>query len=246
MGTLSKTSRKNKDTIKIPKHKRPVPKDELPIYRYVEERAGRLAKEIATIINKSPIDQGGIILIYGPLHSGKTLVGIELDKFLSDKRNMVKAQPDIDRSDIVKGYFYSKRGIKVRVKSFKNKQDLENLFDVYDVVVIDELAFIPYEIQSFVLREMKDFVKRGGWFIGIGLLYTGNGSEFLLTSSVKQIADKVYHLTATCKSCGRRNAVIGQRLVNGRPASIHDPELEPPSSKVYYEPRCRECFIVHS
>src|SRR4030042_3379498 len=121
-----KITRKN---ISIPKHKIPLPKRELPLYRYVEQRSKVVAKEIFQVLDAAEHDEGGIIFIEGPLHSGKTLVAIELAKHPRKNYKMLFAQPKVDRPDVVNGYFYSKKGVKVPVQSFKSRKDLVKLLD---------------------------------------------------------------------------------------------------------------------
>src|SRR4030042_3631147 len=131
-----KITRKN---ISIPKHKIPPLKRELPLYKYVEERAKVVAKEIFQVLDAAEHDEGGIIFIEGPLHSGKTLVAIELAKHQRKNYKMVFAQPDVDRPDVVKGYFYSKKGVKFPVQSFKTRKDLIQLLDQAEVIVIEDV-----------------------------------------------------------------------------------------------------------
>ncbi len=248
MPTVKRSHRKqiSDKNLHIPPHKLPVPAEQKHLFDYIYERSKQVARSIAETINTSNLDQGGIIYIYGPLHSGKTLAGIALTKYLGKTRSFIQAQPKVNRSDVVEGYFYSKNGTKVPVATFSNRDEIQKLFDENDVVIVDEVMFIPYKMQSLFLKEVERFKERGGWFVGMGLLYTGPGTEFLLSSLMIERADKVFHLQATCQKCGRRNAIIGQRLVNGRPPSVGDPELLPPSASVIYEPRCADCYVVFS
>ena len=229
-----------------PKHKRQVRKKEIPLYAYVEERAERIAREIGVLIAKSPVDKGGVIFIHGPVCSGKTIVGCVIDKYVNGKRRFVRAQPKLDRPDYLDGYFYSRRGIKCAAESFSTVRELEDLFDEHDVVVVDAVQFVPYKLQSLFLKEVDEFVERGGWFVCLALLLTSQQTEFLLPSSIRQRAVKVYSLTATCQKCGRRGAAHNQRLVDGKPSAVSDPELVPPSDNVVYEARCKDCLVVFS
>jgi len=43
---------------------------------------------------------------------------------------------------------------------------------------------------------------------------------------------------------GRKAYNYSQRLINGKVATIEEPELLPPSSRVSYEPRCDERFVI--
>ena len=241
-----RTERMTKKTPKKPKYKRQVRKKEMPLYAYVEERAKRIAREIASHIRESTLDEGGIIFVHGPHYSGKTSVGCGLDESIDPLRRFVRGQPRADdRSDVLEGFFYKRKdGSKCPAISFSTKREIEQLFDEHEIVVMDYVQFIPYELQSFFLRELDDFVERGGWFIALGLLFNSLRNEFLLSFVIRQKAVKEYKLTTTCQQCGRRNATLTQRLVDGRPPNFEDPELVPPSDKVVYEPRCEDCHVV--
>lgn len=229
-----------------PKTKKQVKKEEQHLYDYVEKRTEQSAKQAAELINASFSNKGGIIFIEGPKSSGKTLMALKLARLIDKKRRLVLAQPKLDRPDIVNGYFYSRNGLRRKAVSFSTQKDLQEIFDEHDVVLVDEVMFIPYAMQGYFLAEVASFVERGGWFVGMGLLWVGQKTEFMISSLLLQRADKVYRLTATCQKCGRRNAVIGQRLVDGKPPSLGDPEILPPGKGVSYEPRCFGCFVVYS
>jgi len=166
-------------------------------------------------------------------------------KLLKDKGIAVGCgQPKVDRSDVLDGLFYSRSGLKSQVMSFGSKRDIDQLFTKYDVVIIDEIHFVPYELQIYFLRELMRFVDRGGVFVGVGIVYTAQGGEFLLPAILKERAKITYELTATCQKCGRRGARWDQRLVNGVPSDFEDPDYLAPSDKVTYEPRCDDCHVT--
>ena len=78
--------------------------------------------------------------------------------------------------------------------------------------------------------------------MGLGVLHSARNTEFLLTALLLERADKVYTLLANCQRCGKPNAEISQRLIDGKEVGSGTPEIMPPSSHVSYEPRCWECF----
>ena len=55
-------------------------------------------------------------------------------------------------------------------------------------------------------------------------------------------AEFVTKLTSICSVCGAP-ATRSQRLINGEPASYHDPIIQV-GAKEAYEPRCRHCHEV--
>lgn len=229
-----------------PKYKRQVRKGELPLFAYVEERARRVAREIGQIITASPLDEGGVIFVHGPMCSGKSIIACVAGEHVDGKRRCTIAQARLSRPDYLDGFVYSRRGMRRPAFSFSTPRETEELFDEYDVVIADAVQFVPYTIQGMFLNEVDQFVRRGGWFVGLALLHTSQQTEFLLPSLLRKRALIEYALTATCQKCGRRGATRDQRLVDGRPSSASDPELLPPSESVSYEARCDECLVVYS
>ncbi len=236
---------KNKKQITVEDVKKLATPDELELYSYVEEHACKVSKTIANKIQTDPY-AGGIILVYGPQNAGKTIVAIEVGKKITNpKLNIIKAQPKVDRPDVPENLFFSiSRRQDKNVFSFADKRDIDHLFTKYDVVIVDEINFIPHKLQIYFLRELMRFIDRGGWFVGIGMLYTAQGGEFLLPALLKERAKLTYELTATCQKCGRRGARWNQRLINGSPSDFEDPDYLAPSDKVTYEPRCDECHVT--
>lgn len=215
------------------------------LYGYVDENATSTAKEISSLIDDAEVDKGGIVLVLGPQSSGKSLVGMRLMELCHNhKHTVVAAQPKVDRPDVPEGKLFSRSGFEVPALSFQTKQDIERLFHNYDVVVIDEIQFTPASLQSYLIKEMKLFRDRGGWAIVLGLLYTSLGTEFLITSVLKDEALRIYTLVSTCQMCGRRIATLNQRLIDGKPAPQTAPDLMPPAGDVEYEPRCKDCYVI--
>lgn len=217
------------------------------VYGYVQENAERTAQEICSLIHSTPLGKGGIVMVTGPTCSGKSLVALALGKLfngsLQNSRKVAFAQPDADRSDVSRGKIVSRLG-ELPAYTFATKADIERLFHKYDVVVIDEVQFTPFEVQSYLEHTIEVFAKQGGWFVGLGLLYNAQGGKFLLNAVLEAEAQARFHLYATCQVCGGRAEKASQRLTGGKVANISEPELLPPSAKVTYEPRCEECWMI--
>ena len=225
--------------------KKPATPEELELYSYVQDNALRVANEIAQGVLASPVDKGGIVLVYGVQNSGKTIVACKLLDLLAEHgRKVIASQPGVNRPDVPKGKYYSRSGVEKRVVSFDSKTDIVKMFNQADVVIVDEIQFVPYELQVAFLKEVTSFVERGGWLLAIGVVMTAQGGEFLLPAILKERSVKTYELTATCQKCGRKGARLNQRLINGIPTVSEDPELIAPSDKVVYEPRCSDCVVV--
>ena len=218
------------------------------LYKYVGVRAKKTARDIYRQIFESPIDIGGILMVTGPVCCGKSTMILEfssmLDREFLDKRRVGFAQPEVDRVDVPTKVIFSRDGKQMVCQSFGSKRDIVTLFHDHDVVVIDEIQFAPANLQSYLVQEIEMFVERGGWFVGMGLLYTSQMGQFLITRLMEELATKSYHLSSTCLMCGRPATKACQRLVDGKVAKIDEPELLSPSSHVTYEARCNECFVI--
>jgi len=213
------------------------------IYGFVLENAKEMAFNIYSRIKKSPVDKGGIFMVVGPLSSGKSIVALEFDH-LNKNKKMVLIQPKVDREDVPEGRIYSRSGQEIRAFSFERKSEIEKVFHEYDIVVCDEVQFIPEEVRGFFLKELTAFMERGGWFVGLAVDFNSQGEEFIFPALLKERSVKVCEMVALCQMCGKRAGVIGQRLINGKPTSVNEPELMEPSDVVTYEPRCKDCFVV--
>jgi len=218
------------------------------IYAFVLKNAQNTSDDIINLIANSSLDDGGMLFVHGPERSGKSIVAINLfNKLPNTKLNGRKVffcQPLVNRSDVPNEKIMSRSGISMPVFSFANKSDIEKLFHDNDIVIIDEIQFTPAELQSFLIREMKIFVERGGWVVTIGLLYNSQGAEFIISALLSERANKTYNLYSMCQMCGRKAYRYCQRLIDNKIANIDEPELLPPSSVVSYEPRCKDCFVV--
>lgn len=220
--------------------------EELELYSYVTDRAETVAEETYRMVKDGiRAGDGGLVFIYGPQNSGKTMAACMIADLLdNDETKITATQPDVDRPDVAKDRYYSRSGVARKVHSFKTKQDLEKFIAKSDVIIVDETQFIPGELQSYFLKLITDYIERGGWIIAIGILFTSQAGEFLLSAVLKDRAIRSLELTATCQKCGSRGARLNQRLMNGMPTQASDPELIAPSNIVSYEPRCNDCHVI--
>jgi len=235
-----------KSNVTVEDIKKRATSEELELYSYVTDKAENVADEIVDMIKMATKSgDGGMVFVYGPQNSGKTLVAcLVSDLLVTNSLVVTPIQPNVDRPDVPKDRYYSRSGVDLKVRSYSDKGDLEKLFTKSDVVIIDEVQFTQPELQSYFLKMVLDFVERGGWVVNVGVLYTSQASEFLLSAVLKDRAVKSFGLTATCQKCGVRGATLNQRLVNGIPTTADDPELIAPSATVSYEPRCVDCHVI--
>lgn len=232
---------------KIEEIKKLASESDLALYSYVVDKAKNVTDQIVDQIKRAPVDEGKMIFISGPMNSGKSIIACSIYQQIQEHqkdRSCINIQPKVDRNDILPDKIFSRAGITCPAESFSTKQEIEAIFHKHDVVIVDEVQFISYDLQSFFLKESAQFIERGGWLIVIGLRYTALDGEFPLAALMYERATERYWLKATCQMCGRRNAQRNQRLVNGKAASYKDDDLVGPSDLVSYEPRCRDCLVI--
>jgi thymidine kinase len=115
---------------------------------------------------------------------------------------------------------------------------LERLDPQAEVVAIDEAQFFDDGLVE-VCNVLAD---RGLRVIVAGLDQDFRGEPFGPIPYLLAIAEAVDKLQAICMICGQP-ASRTQRLVNGKPASYHDPVILIGAQEVY-EARCRRCHEV--
>jgi thymidine kinase len=102
-----------------------------------------------------------------------------------------------------------------------------------DIVAIDEVQFFDENIVHVV----QALSNRGHRVIVAGLDQDFRGEPFGAVPELMALAESVTKLQAVCTVCGSP-ASRTQRLIDGRPASYHDPIILVGASESY-EPRCR-------
>jgi thymidine kinase len=107
-----------------------------------------------------------------------------------------------------------------------------------DVVAVDEAQFLDDELVH-VVQFLAD---RGKRVIVAGLDQDFRGLPFGPMPEVLAVAEFVDKLQAICSVCGAP-ASRTQRLVDGRPASEHDPLIKVGATESY-QARCRRCHEV--
>lgn len=117
-------------------------------------------------------------------------------------------------------------------------QDILTLLDAdTDIVAIDEIQFFD---PDDAVETVQRLIALGKKVIVAGLDMDFTGRPFGAVPHLLAIADEVDKLKAICIRCGEQ-AYISQRLVDGKPASIHDPQIQVGGTESY-EARCRRCW----
>ena len=183
---------------------------------------------------------GKIEVITGCMFSGKSEELIRrLRRCKIAKLNTLVFKPIIDtrssKSEVV-----SHNGSKFTSISVHNPSII--LMDVIgsaiDIVAIDEAQFF----DESLIEAVKHIAYNGKRIIIAGLDMDFRGEPFGPMPQIMAIADEIIKLHAICSVCGG-DATMTQRLINGKPASWHDPIILI-GAEEKYEARCRGHHVV--
>jgi len=178
---------------------------------------------------------GWIELICGSMFSGKT------EELL---RRIRRAEIARRKVQIFKPLIDDRYGLK-RVASHSGiaREDalvihnaaeiLQNVSESAEVIAIDEIQFFDWTIADVA----STLANQGRRIIGAGLDQDFRGEPFGQMPELMAVAESVTKLQAVCSVCGSPSSRT-QRLIDGHPASYHDPVILVGASEAY-EPRCR-------
>ena len=182
---------------------------------------------------------GYLEVITGCMFAGKTEELIRrINTLQFAKKNVLVFKPAIDNR-YAEEFIVSHAGSQVRSISIQDsKEILDYIDDAVEVVAIDEVQFfdndVVYVCEYLALKGLRVMVA--------GLDMDFRGEPFGVIPTLLTQAEFVTKLTAVCTECGCP-ATRTQRLVNGQPASYHDPIILVGASEAY-EARCRHHHIV--
>lgn len=179
---------------------------------------------------------GYIEVISGCMFAGKTEELIRRIKVLEfAKKKVMVFKPSIDNrysdTKVVSHAGSSVEGIVVE----HSRDILKYITEDVDVVAVDEVQFFDDDI----LLVCDYLAKKGMRVMAAGLDTNFRAEPFGVMPQLITTAEFVTKLTAVCVVCGAP-ATRTQRLVNGKPASYHDPIILVGASEAY-EARCRHC-----
>ncbi|GAE92525.1 thymidine kinase [Gracilibacillus boraciitolerans JCM 21714] len=177
---------------------------------------------------------GWIELICGSMFSGKSEELIRrVRRATYGNLSVAVYKPKIDNrySDEC---VVSHNGSEIIAKSVERAIDiLEDISDDIDLIGIDEVQFFDDDIVHIV----SQLADKGHRVVLAGLDTDFRGEPFGPMPQLLAISEFVTKLNAICPVCGSP-ASRTQRLINGNPASYHDPIILV-GAKEAYEPRCR-------
>ena len=177
---------------------------------------------------------GGIIVIVGPMYSGKTEELIKrIKEFSHAKKKCMLFKHNFDtRYD--KDFIVTHNGIKEKCIVTKNSNEIKNkintCIDDIDVIGIDEVQFFDDNIVTL----LEDLANIGKVVVVAGLDMDYMGNPFGPMSSILAIADEIVKLKAICSICGK-DAMFSKRIIEKKGTILV-------GAAESYTPVCREHF----
>jgi thymidine kinase len=190
-------------------------------------------------------EKGSLEVICGPMFSGKSEELIRRMKRveISGKKFLLFKPAIDDRYDASHVVSHDQRvhaAIMTGVDSSAIRE-IETLVEREnpDVIAFDEGCFY----DNGIIKPVMKWVSQGRRVIVAGLDTTFRGEPFGPMGDLLAHADHVDKLKAICMKCRNNEAVMTQRLVNGKPAKYSDPTIVVGSFDSY-EARCRNCHEI--
>ncbi len=185
---------------------------------------------------------GHIEVITGSMFSGKTeelIRRLERAKIAEQKVEVFKPAIDDRYGEEEIG---SHAGSKWKAKVVQENENLrEKVSDIdADVVAFDEANFFSSELVD-VCQELAD---DGTRVIVTGIDQNFRGEPFEPVPELMASAEYIEKLRAICQVCGSP-ATRNQRLIDGEPAHVDDPEVVVGADEKY-EARCRHCHELRT
>jgi len=190
---------------------------------------------------KKALNIGKLVVITGPMFSGKTSRLIELlerERFAG--RKVVLFKPEIDKR-YGEATVKTHKGIELDATVVRTNaagvKALEKAASDYNVIGVDEAQFWD---ENSGLEEVLDKIASSKRIVYVSTLNKDyKGRPFGISESLLAYADEIHSLTAVCTKCGEE-AVFSQRMIDGVEES--GPRIVI-GGKEAYQPRCRNCFM---
>lgn len=189
--------------------------------------------------------RGSLEVVCGPMFSGKSEELIRrLKRVQISGKPFLLFRPSIDnRYDATHVVSHDQRKLEATITGTDAKavEEMRKFVDEKnpEVIAFDEGNFYENNIVAPIIK----WVSEGKRVIVAGLDTDFRGETFGPMGHLLAMADYVDKLKAICMRCKNREAVMTQRLVNGKPARFDDP-LILVGGFDSYEARCRECHEV--
>ncbi|MDR6999381.1 thymidine kinase [Neobacillus niacini] len=177
---------------------------------------------------------GWVEVICGSMFSGKSeelIRRVRRAQFAKQKIAVFKPKIDNRYSE---QSVVSHNGSSFIAKSISHSIEILHHIEAdVDIIAIDEVQFF----DEGIVRIVQQLADSGHRVIVAGLDMDFRGEPFGQVPDLLAIAEHVTKLQAVCTVCGSPSSRT-QRLIDGLPASYHDPIILVGASEAY-EPRCR-------
>ncbi|MGM0875110.1 MAG: thymidine kinase [Bacillota bacterium] len=177
---------------------------------------------------------GWLEIICGSMFSGKSEELIRRVRRAQFAKQEVKVFKPVIDNRYSEEEVVSHNGTAIICKPIASSIEIfEYISEKTDVIAVDEVQFFDEHISDVLTL----LANQGYRVIAAGLDQDFRGEPFSVVPQLMAIAELVTKLQAVCSVCGSP-ASRTQRLINGEPASYHDPIILVGASESY-EPRCR-------
>lgn len=177
---------------------------------------------------------GWLEIICGSMFSGKSEELIRRVRRAQFAKQEVKVFKPVIDNRYSEEEVVSHNGTAIICKPIASSIEIfEYISEKTDVIAVDEVQFFDEHIRDVLTL----LANQGYRVIVAGLDQDFRGEPFSVVPQLVAIAELVTKLQAVCSVCGSP-ASRTQRLINGKPASYHDPIILVGASESY-EPRCR-------
>ena len=189
--------------------------------------------------------KGQLEVVCGPMFSGKSEELIRrLRRVQISGKSFLLFKPSIDkRYDATHVVSHDQRKLEAIVTGTDKDaiEEIENLVRAKqpEVIGFDEGNFYDNDI----IEPVSKWVLEGRRVIVAGLDTNFRGETFGPMGELLARADYVDKIKAICMKCKNKEAVMTQRLINGRPAKYSDPTIVVGAAEMY-EARCRKCHEI--
>lgn len=184
-----------------------------------------------------------IVIITGPMFSGKSTELIkQFHKEFKSNKTIVVCKSAIDNRYKGLSSITTHNGDSIRAMPIHSlSQGLDAFWQAQaDVLVVDELQFFDNGDAVYQIDRLRKSKKS---FIGAGLDTDFRGQPFGCMPELLSLATKVIKLKGECAVCGKKNATMTQRLIDGKPAHFTSPTVMVGASDSY-ECRCVRCHKI--
>src|SRR3989338_4584649 len=189
--------------------------------------------------------KGSLEVVCGPMFSGKSEELIRRVKRVQiSGKSFILFKPSIDnRYDATHVISHDHRKLEAIVTG----TDSGAISDIESLVASKQPEVIAFDEGNFyensIIEPITRWVSEGRRVVVAGLDTDFRGETFGPMGELLARADYVDKIKAICMRCKNREAVMTQRLIDGKPAKRTDPTIVVGASEMY-EARCRSCHEI--